>query len=352
MSVNKGQKGKVMKRDIDLEALQPLDVDSCEDLMGLLDSMAQTSFGARNVGRAWSVLKKIVDDPDCALILTLSGAMTVAKLGRIVASLISKGVVKAVITTGAVVTHSLVEELGMFHYKAPAALSDEDLYSRNLNRIYDSIEPESNLETLEKFVRGIFSKLPTNQAHGSFELIKHISSELPNRHRLRGLLTAAYAHKVNVYVPAWSDSELGLYLFRYTRYNDSPNAKQIIHDPLRDLSEYGEWMLSKKHIAFLTLGGGVPRNWAQQMLPFLKSQAKWGSLPATASLPKPVAAVRICPDSADLGHLSGSTYSEAITWGKFESSSKPNLVEVQCDATIVFPILAKSLLNYVAMIKK
>ena len=352
MNINKGRKGGTMKHHTDLEALQPLDVDNCENLMEILDSMAQTSFGGRNTGRAWSVLKGVVDDPDCAMVLTLSGAVTVAKLGRILGSMISKGVVDAVITTGAIVTHSLVEELGMQHYKAPPALSDDDLYKRSLNRVYDSIEPESNLEALEDFVRGAFSNLASDKAYGSFELIRHVSSRIPACDRSKGFLAAAYTHNVNVYVPALSDSELGLYLFRYTRYHKSPDATNITHDPLLDLSEYARWMFSRKRMAFLTLGGGVPRNWGQQMLPFLKSQDKWGGLPDGANLPKIVAAIRICPDSAELGHLSGSTYSEGITWGKFEPSSKENLVEVHCDATILFPILAKSLLDYIAQGKK
>lgn len=86
----------------------------------------------------------------------------------------------------------------------------------------------------------------------------------------------------------------------------------------------------------------MPRNWAQQMLPFLGSETGNRGV----QLPEVVAAVRICPDPAFLGHLSGSTYSEGISWGKFDSQNKENLVEVHCDATIAFPFLARAMLEY------
>lgn len=336
-----------MRNNINFEPLKPLDIDDCKDVMELFDMMAQTSFGGREVGRAWAVLKDVVNDPDCGLILTISGAMTVAKLGRVFGSLISKSIIHAVITTGAVVTHSFVEELGMDHYKAPFNVTDDELYARKLNRIYDSIEPESNLEALEKFVYKAFSGLDPKNRYGSFQIIRHITAEMLKDNEPKGFLGIAHNHNVNIYVPALSDSELGLYLLRYTQHHSSHQSKYMLYDPIKDMTEYEKWICSQKKVAFLNLGGGVPRNWGQQMLSFLRSQQELGNLSAEVDLPKVIAAVRICPDAQELGHLSGSTYSEGISWGKFDPEFKHNFVEICCDVTILFPILAKALIDYV-----
>ena len=330
-----------------LEPLTPLDIEGPKNIGDLLDSMAEASFGSRELGRAWSVLKKVVSNQECRLVLTISGAMTVAKMGRIFGSLISRSLVGAVITTGAVATHSLVEEIGLSHYKAPRNLSDEALYQLSLNRVYDSIEPESNLERLEIEVSKSLSNLKLGSAYGSFELIRHLSVMLLSQRRSKGLLGASLAADVNVYIPALTDSELGLYLFHHTRYSGTQKHKKIIYDPLRDLEAYAEWMCSQKSIAFLTIGGGVPRNWGQQLLPFLRSIRKKGQESKRDDLPKVIAAVRICPDPPVLGHLSGSSYSEGITWGKFAPENREDFVEVHCDATLLLPILVKALLDYI-----
>lgn len=325
------------KSDMDLTPLSSIEIERSSDLSQLLDSMASGSFGARQVGRAWSALKEISDDKDCSVVMTVSGAMTVAKLGRIFGSLISRGIVSAIVTTGAVVTHSLVEEMGMKHFKVPDNVSDIQLAELKLNRVYDSIEPEDNLEALDKQVRQALEKLNLRRPLGSFGLVRHLSTELLN-HRNSGFLTSALKQGADVFVPALTDSELGLSIFRFSQGRIGAG---LLYDPFVDLSRYAEWLRSQKRIAFLTLGGGVPRNWAQQMLPFLRAGANPHS-----SLPKVKAAVRICPDEPSLGHLSGSTYSEGITWNKFTCEDKTDFVEVACDATIVFPILAKALVNH------
>lgn len=319
--------------------LSPIDIESSAHLSDLLDSMTSGSFGARQVGRAWSVLKAISEDKDCSVVMTVSGAMTVAKLGTIFGALISRGIVSAIVTTGAVVTHALVEEMGMKHYKVPDSVSDAQLAQLKLNRVYDSIEPEKNLEALDEHVRQALGELSISRPLGSFELVRHLSTELLN-HRNSGFLTSAMRQGSDVFVPALTDSELGLSIFRF---NQRRVDAGLLYDPFVDLSRYAEWLHSQPSVAFLTLGGGVPRNWAQQMLPFLRSCEK---RQRHSSLPRVKAAIRICPDEPSLGHLSGSTYSEGITWNKFRCEDKTDFVEIACDATIVFPLLAKALVSY------
>jgi len=55
-------------------------------------------------------------------------------------------------------------------------------------------------------------------------------------------------------------------------------------------------------------------------------------------------AVRICPEPDHWGGLSGCTYSEGVSWGKFVPQSEGGKhAEVHADATTVLPLLAKAL---------
>ena len=50
--------------------------------------------------------------------------------------------------------------------------------------------------------------------------------------------------------------------------------------------------------------------------------------------------VRICPEPVHWGGLSGCTYAEGVSWGKFVSREQGGrFAEVHCDATIAWPVL-------------
>ena len=60
--------------------------------------------------------------------------------------------------------------------------------------------------------------------------------------------------------------------------------------------------------------------------------------------------VRICPEPVQWGGLSGCTYSEGISWGKFVSPSEGGrFAEVPCDATIVWPLIVKAVQERLAI---
>ena len=53
--------------------------------------------------------------------------------------------------------------------------------------------------------------------------------------------------------------------------------------------------------------------------------------------------IRICPEPVHWGGLSGCTYSEGVSWGKFLPPAKGGrFAEVYSDATLVWPLLMKA----------
>ena len=78
----------------------------------LVRAMGQTAFTARQIGDAADVLEAMARDKDCFVVMTLSGAMTVAKMGLVFCDLVEAGVVKAIVSTGALMAHGLVEARG------------------------------------------------------------------------------------------------------------------------------------------------------------------------------------------------------------------------------------------------
>src|SRR5947209_16878359 len=80
-----------------LVPLEPLDLGKVESVDGLVRAMAKTAFTGRQLGEAADVLEAMARDEDCFVVMTLAGAMTVAKQGLIITELIDRGIVNAVV---------------------------------------------------------------------------------------------------------------------------------------------------------------------------------------------------------------------------------------------------------------
>ena len=134
---------------IPVVSLNPDEIHSFSDLM---QAMGRTSFGGRRLGEAFDVMKEMVLDPDCYVVATFSGAMTVAKMGTILCRMIDHGMIQCVISTGALMAHGFSESIGCTHYKVNPKVSDSELYARGYNRVHDTLEMEANLNSVEQVV--------------------------------------------------------------------------------------------------------------------------------------------------------------------------------------------------------
>ena len=93
------------------------------------------------------------------MVLTLSGAMTIAKMGAVITKMIDAGMVQAIVSTGALMAHGLSEAVGLVHYRYDPKVSDEELFEKGYNRVYDTLEMESNLNYVEEFSSRAFDGL-------------------------------------------------------------------------------------------------------------------------------------------------------------------------------------------------
>src|SRR6266496_1420219 len=64
--------------------LEPLDLAKIHSIDGLVRAMAKTAFTGRQLGEAADVREAMALDEDAFIVMTLAGAMTVAKQGLIV----------------------------------------------------------------------------------------------------------------------------------------------------------------------------------------------------------------------------------------------------------------------------
>ena len=286
----------------------------------------------------------MIKDKDCFVVLTISGAMTVAKMGLVICDMIDNNLVGAVISTGALMAHGLIEATGMTHFKYEKNMSDEELYHAGYNRVYDTIELEKNLDDAELIFKKVLDGVDREKVLSSKFLNEKLGEYLTKNAKGRGILKSAYLRKVPVFIPAYTDSELGLDLGIYNRGLRVKKEKPFSFDPFLDLEDFTNLIRSQKKIGIFTIGGGVPRNWAQQVCPYLEIITK--RLKVGGGFRRYHYGVRICPEPVHWGGLSGCTYSEGISWGKLVPPSEGGRwAEVYADATIALPLIAKAVLE-------
>jgi deoxyhypusine synthase len=327
-----------------LQPLEALDLSKVRSADDLVRGMGKCAFGARNVGEAADVLEAMVRDKDCYKVLTLSGAMTVAKMGLVICDMLDNGMVDAVISTGALMAHGFVESVSMRHFKFAWDMKDEELYEKGYDRVYDTLELEKNLDDVSTIVDEVLGKTSDKEVLCSHKMNRMLGEYLVKKAKGRGVLKSACERNIPVYVPAFTDSEIGLDFALHNLRLKEQGKPQLQFNPFLDLEDFAGRIRAAKKIGIFTIGGGVPRNWAQQAacyLDLINSRIGHGG-----DFKRYNYAVRICPEPAHWGGMSGCTYSEGVSWGKIVPKSEGGMyTEVFDDATIAWPLIVKAVLE-------
>ena len=106
-------------RDDGFEALESLDPSRIDTFRDLLAAMRKTAFGGRQLGEAFEVLQAMAHDENCMVVATLSGAMTVAKMGTLLCRMIDLGMIDVVISPARSLRTASPNPVGLVHYRRP-----------------------------------------------------------------------------------------------------------------------------------------------------------------------------------------------------------------------------------------
>ena len=271
--------------------------------------------GAYNGGalaRAADIYEAMLRDSSVTRFIGLAGAMVPAGMGRIVSDLIDAGFVDVLVSTGANLTHDIIEALGCRHYQGSASCSDTALREAEINRIYDVFLPNESFVRFEEFMQDRFGELAPRAPLSVRAFLAEVGSALPS-----GILASAARKGVPVFCPALADSMVGLQHWLYTQVH------RPVLDGLGDMQDLLSLCFAAESAGALLIGGGVPKNYILQGMLMTPKGFDY--------------AIQLTGDRPDLGGLSGATLDEARSWGKITATARA--VTVYGDATITLPLL-------------
>ncbi|MFW9771409.1 MAG: deoxyhypusine synthase family protein [Promethearchaeota archaeon] len=312
-----------------IRKVTPLEISKIKNIDDLLESIKYCGFQGRNLGKAAEILYEMFLDDTCLTILTLSGAMVPAGMGMVICELIENKLIDVIISTGANITHDFIDAIVKGgHYLGSDKVDDEDLFKHRINRIYDVFLPEINYNLAEnELLRILRIKFPDKK----FEITPSDFFQIIGKEiKTRSILSSAANNDIPIFVPAISDSEFALDLVKFTE----TEGFDIDFRVLKDVKKFARIIKKADSCGTFIIGGGVPRNWAQQIYPYIENVEKLRREDYEFGYKY---SVRIHTATEKDGGLSGCSLSESKSWGKYSIDAK--YVSVWCDATIALPIL-------------
>lgn len=314
------------KRELLKETIEHIDITSF-DATRIIEAMKKMSFSSRDTANAADILLKMVKDKDCTNILTLAGSTSAGGCMQVYVDMVRNNMIDVIVATGAsIIDMDFFEAIGFKHYIGRTDVSDKKLREFYIDRIYDTFIDEDDLQVCDSTIKAIADTLEP-RPYSSREFIQELGKYLVgNAVKKNSLVQTCYERNVPIFCPAFSDSSAGFGLVKHQWENPD---RHVSIDSVRDFRELTMIKMQADTSGLFMIGGGVPKNFAQDTVVCAEILGK--------SVPMHKYAVQITVADVRDGACSSSTLQEASSWGKVDTKYEQM---VYAEATTVLPLIA------------
>ena len=278
-------------------------------------------LGAGRVARATNVLADMIQDEDMKVFMSLGGPLIPGGMRNIVSQMIREGHVDLIVSSGANITHDLLESFGGAHYRHEGK-DDEQLNGEGIGRIADINVGSDDFTVFESEITKIFEKISSEKNHISIqELLYEIGLLIDDDN---SFVANAAKNNVPIFAPGLIDSMMGLQLWIFSQDHE------FVVDAVADMHYLSDIVFEAERVGAVLLGGGLTKHYT------LASNVIKGGLDA---------AIQITMDRPEAGSLGGAPLEEAKSWAKARCGS--NLASVVGDVTVIFPLIYAAALDII-----
>ncbi|MFA6125774.1 MAG: deoxyhypusine synthase [Bacteroidales bacterium] len=307
------------------EVIEHIDITSF-DSTRIIDSMRKMSFSSRDTANATDILMRMVNDKDCTVMLTLAGSTSAGGCMQVYVDMVKNKMIDVIVATGAsIIDMDFFEAIGFKHYRGRMDILDSELRSQYIDRIYDTFIDEEELQHCDSAIKEVADSLdprPYSSREFIWELGKYLTK---NSVKKNSLIQTAYEMGVPIFCPAFSDSSAG---FGLAKHQWERPDKHVSIDSVKDFLELTMIKMEAGTSGLFMIGGGVPKNFAQDTVVCAEILGK--------DVPMHQYAVQITVADVRDGACSSSTLKEASSWGKVQTIYEQM---VYAEATTVLPLI-------------
>ena len=300
--------------------VNPINVAKDMKVSDLVNQFDQSGvLGAGRVGRACNILTEMIQDEDMKVFMSLGGPLIPGGMRNIVTQMINNHHVDLIVSSGANITHDLVEAFGGSHYRHEGR-DDEELNEEGIGRIADINVGSDDFTIFETEITKIFEQISSKRNHISIQELLHEIGLLVDDEN--SFVAAAAKNNVPIFAPGLIDSMMGLQLWIFNQDHD------FVVDAVADMHYLSDIVFEAEKVGAILLGGGLTKHYT------LASNVIKGGLDA---------AIQITMDRPEAGSLGGAPLEEAKSWAKAKCGS--NLASVVGDVTVIFPLIYAAALD-------
>lgn len=297
-----------------------INVESNMNVSDLIDNFdASGVLGAGRVASARNILVDMIQDKDMNVFMSLGGPLIPGGMRNVVSKMIKEGHVNLIVSSGANLTHDLVEAFGGAHYRHEGK-DDEELNEEGIGRIADINVGSDDFTIFETEITKIFEKIASKRKVISIqELLYEIGLLVEDEN---SFIANAAKNNVPIFAPGIIDSMIGLQLWIFSQDHD------FTISAAGDMPYLSDIVFGSEKVGAILLGGGLTKHYT------LASNVITGGLDS---------AIQITMDRPEAGSLGGAPLEEAKSWAKAKCGS--NLASVVGDVTVIFPLIYASALD-------
>ena len=315
-----------------------------------------TNFNARETLAAAKAYEAHLDAGG-KMMMTLSGAMSTAGIGRILARLILQDKVHAITCTGANLEEDIFLLLAGKEYEWCAdwrALSAEDeqaLLNRGMNRVTDTCIPETVMRHFENRLLELWRQAQRDGTRRfPHEYYREVFDQPDFADHFQmppedSWMIAAKEKNVPIFTPGWEDSTMGnVFTAGMIRGEFGHDVVKMGVEAMAFLVEWYKGQVQAVSqddklpgVGFFQVGGGIAGDFPICAVPLMTQDLHWEDTPCWGYF------CQVCDAVASYGGYSGAVPNEKITWGKLTPDT-PRFM-IQSDATIVAPLIFGYLLG-------
>ncbi len=296
------------------------------DARPIIAAMDKMSFTSRDLARAAGIFNDMLRDPSCSIILTLAGSTSAGGCMHVYRDLIEYNMVDAVVATGASICDmDFFEAHGFRQNQGSPQTNDRELRDLYIDRIYDTYIDEEELQSCDHVFCEIANGLEP-RPYSSREFIREMGRYLKTNAKKPGsLVEKAFDHQVPIFCPAFTDSSAGFGLVMHQAQNPD---RHMTLDSIKDFRELTDIKIKAGTTGLLMIGGGVPKNFAQDTVICAEMLGHEVAMHQYA--------VQVTVADTRDGACSSSTLKEACSWGKVDIAAEQM---VFAEASSVIPLL-------------
>ncbi|MBC7120794.1 MAG: deoxyhypusine synthase family protein [Candidatus Methanosuratus sp.] len=310
------------------QPVEPVDPENAVTIKDLVESWKGCGIQSRSLAECATVYEGMLLDPDRPTVMIgLSGALIAGGLRKVLSTMIKKGIVDVIVSTGAILYQDYYTAMGYRHYKGTPNADDSVLHDLYIDRIYDAYVDEIGFVKCDDAISEFCTTLEQRR-YSTREFLYSLGSTIRDDD---SILYNAYKYGLPIFCPAIADSSIGIGLAGYYRWAKENRTDTFVIDVMRDNFEIAQIVLKSKKTGSIYIGGGVPKNYindAAVMLDYTRGHSY---------------AFQITADSPHWGGLTGSTLDEAKSWGKI--STKATRATAYVESTIGLPLIVGYILQ-------